>query len=355
MQRQRRSYVRAVTAGVALLAALGAWSGAVQAQTYSVYGGELTNHILIPWFEAGPISAPTINTLIGVTNANRDSSATVHVGKDLFSVGTICMHVRLWSVNAEEACEGFSQITTEDVYVDDIAGFVAENCTAPIAINRLDPDGDGFVRGYATIETMVGESEACEETLTGTQTDTGLIFGQIYHVQLAEGQTDGIAAPGFFDPVADEGLEEFPLLEAASLFVRFLTGLGDPEPDPLAVFTRLIVWSATSEACGTPIAVHDAACLLGGGIGGGGADIRLCDDEEDCVSQPKPQFEDAVNFLQVDGILPVSFDTPSGWFELVADSTFDVPLHVLAYSFQETIANSSVIFPVPRDFSPTFD
>jgi len=346
-----RKFLRAAAA---LLLSLGVWSTAVQAQPLNIYGGELTTHILVPWFEAGPLGAPSINTLWGITNANRDASATIIVNGQVVAIDFIGVHVRLWDVNSVEACDVCLPITREDIYVDDIASFVATYCNSPATVGLLDPDGDGLLKGYATVEsTLIGTGNECGATIPFP---LDLLWGQIYHVQLADGQTDGIAAPGFFLPVDAGGLLAFPLPEGASLWVRFLTGLGDPDPDPTAAFTRLVVWSATSTACGTAITpVPDAQCLDGGGAAGLGTNIRLCDDEEDCISQPKPLLSQEVNFFLVDTVLPVTFDTPSGWFELVSDPSgllLPPPLQVLAYSFQETVVNSSVIFPVPRDFGP---
>lgn len=341
-------------AAAALLLALGVWSTSAQAQPLNIYGGELTTHILIPWFEAGPIGAPATNTLFAITNTNRDATATINVNGQFVSIDLIGVHVRLWDVDSVEACDVCLPITREDIYVDDIAGFVATHCNAPSAIALLDPDGDGLLKGYATVETtFIGLGNSCGAPI---DQNVNLVFGQIYHVQLADGQTDGIAAPGFFRPVDVGGLRAFPLEDGESLWVRFLTGLGNPIPDPAAVFTRLIVWSATSGACdGGGGNVPDSRCLDGGGAAGGGANIRLCDDEEDCISLPKPPLNREVNYFLVDNTLPVTFDTPSGWFELVSDPNDGPRLHVLAYSFQETTANSSVIFPVPRDFGPSLN
>jgi hypothetical protein len=340
---------------IALLAAFAWPAPATASHTVGrVYGGVPSNHILLPWFEVGPLDGA--GNPVGVIE---DTNVVI---TNLWPLDGILfdwlMHVTIYDVHSIEVCDRFVPITHFDQYVTNISGIIQDFCHSDLDRQALAGPDDVW-RGYAqfelwAIDSLVGGLALPIDQSLGFHNS---LVGYIYQVKLEEGRAGGFDAPGYWNA----GRPWMPLGQGQRLFFRFQHLFNKVDAD---ASTQIVLWSESNFWCSDPpgfpfedecVFLPDScACLTGGRY-------EYCDEEEICTSDTVPPLCNEVNFLEADDFIGVSsadWHGDGGWFWW-ANQCPDKP-SVLGYAQNQATTpdmslNWEVIFPAQRGFTPFFD
>jgi hypothetical protein len=360
---------------ITLLAAF-AWPATANASHGRTYGGEPTNHILLPWFEVGPLDGD-----LDPIGAIKDTNIVI---TNLWSLGGLVfhyeLHIDIWDIFSNHVCNTIVPITALDQYVTNVSGLLRAFCRTGA---DLLAGPDGVWRGYATFELFV------RDDILGfppgpLDADIGAppgLLGYVYQVKLQDGRAGGFNAPGYknhqirpipVSPVNIDGFgPEFHLPFVDSLFFRFQWLFDGVDVDAT---TKIVIWSASHYYPLGPgpadlTALPDSCVCLDW------PNFDICDEEEICNSGNEPLCAE-VNIFPVEnivGVAPELWHGDGGWFSLQNFNPFLCPgfdgnfepvrsddVFVLGYAQNQATTpdeslNWEVIFPAHRGITPLFD